>query len=102
MLFRSRAFRDPAVLRELVAALSDVHEAARAEPWSLDDAPADYVEGMLRGIVGLEITVDRIEAAWKMSQNKRGEDLRGVLRGAAAEGASLSQGLRAVHGPADP
>jgi transcriptional regulator len=77
-------FDDAARLEAVVRALSDRHEAARAAPWSVDDAPADYVRALLRGIVGVEIAVDTIQAKRKLSQNKSAADIAGVREGLAA------------------
>lgn len=74
-------FSDAVRLEAVVRALSDTHEAGRAEPWSVDDAPPAYVQAMLRGIVGVAIKVDRIEAKRKLSQNKSAADFEGVRRG---------------------
>ena len=52
------------------------------------DAPADYIDGQLRGIVGIEVRIDRVEAAVKMSQNKSAADASGVLAGFIADGNS--------------
>jgi transcriptional regulator len=78
------AFEDRARLRALVAALSDRHEAGRAAPWRLEDAPGDYIEGLLGAIVGLELTVERIEGKRKLSQEKPDEDFDGVLAALSA------------------
>ena len=71
-----------------VRRLTDRHEYLRAEPWSVDDAPTDYIDGQLRGIVGIELRINRIEAAMKMSQNKSQADRSGVVAGFLAEGNS--------------
>ncbi len=81
---RLQWFDDPARLLEVVRRLSDRHERGRAEPWSVDDAPADYVERLLRGIVGVELHVTRVEAKRKMSQNKPESDRSGVVEGLAS------------------
>ena len=60
------------------------HEATRAEPWSVDDAPADFVARMLRAIVGVELEVTRVEAKRKLSQNRTAEDVAGVVAALAA------------------
>ena len=64
-----RAVHDPAWLLELMHALSDRHEQGRAQPWSVADAPPDFIDKLLGAIVGIEIAVDRIEGKWKVSQN---------------------------------
>ena len=76
---------DPTWLREQVTALTDSHEAARAQPWALDDAPADYVEAQLRGIIGVTFHVTSLQGAWKLSQNKSEADISGVLHGLTQE-----------------
>jgi transcriptional regulator len=72
---------DPATLRALVESLTARHEMVRPEPWHLSDAPEDYVEKQLRAIVGVELTITRLEGKWKMSQNRSGADIAGVVRG---------------------
>jgi transcriptional regulator len=84
---RIRFVEDPQWLRPLVAALTAAHEQRREAPWALDDAPADYVDAMLRGIVGFEIEVSALTGKFKASQNREAGDREGVARGLAAEGA---------------
>lgn len=82
----ARLFDDtPALLRHLNE-LTDTHEAGFAEPWSVADAPADYVEGLTKAIVGVEITIDRLEGKWKTSQNRPAADQEGVVAGLDALG----------------
>ncbi len=66
-------------LRTHVRALVDRHEAMRPEPWSVDDAPAGYIDGQVRGIVGFELKIERIEAKRKLSQNRSPADVAGVI-----------------------
>lgn len=80
---RLQWFEEPDRLLDVVARLSDRHEAGREQPWSIHDAPADYVEKLLRGIVGLTLEVGRVEAKRKMSQNKSAADQLGVIEGLA-------------------
>ncbi len=80
-----RVIDDPAWLRAQVGALTGRHERPREHPWAVEDAPEGYVAGQLRGIVGLEIRVDRIEGKWKMSQNRSGADRAGVAAGLGGE-----------------
>ena len=76
-----RVTEDAAWLRALVGRLTDVHEASRAHRWQVDDAPADYIEQMLRAIVGIEIEVTRLQGKWKVSQNRSAADRAGVAAG---------------------
>lgn len=72
---------DPAWLDRLVRRLTDKHEANQPQPWSVDDAPERYVAGQLRAIVGVEVAITRIEAKFKLSQNRPAEDIDGVIKG---------------------
>jgi transcriptional regulator len=93
---RTEWFDEPARLESLVRALSDLHEGDRAEPWSIDDAPADYIQAMLRGIVGVELHVDRIDAKRKLSQNKNAADFASVLDGLAASDDAMAREIAAT------
>jgi transcriptional regulator len=78
---RLRVIEDAAWLRTLVGRLTDTHEASRAHRWQVDDAPADYIAQMLRAIVGIELEVVRVQAKWKVSQNRSASDRAGVAAG---------------------
>jgi transcriptional regulator len=83
---RLRAIEDRDWLRAFVTRLTDHHEAGRPDPWKVTDAPADYVETMLGGIVGLEIPLARLVGKWKVSQNRPAQDQVGVVEGLSLEG----------------
>jgi len=83
-----------------VRRLTESHEAARPEPWAVDDAPERYVAGQLRAIVGVEVRIRRVEAKWKLSQNRPGADIDGVLDGLTADGRSdVAAAVRAARPP---
>jgi transcriptional regulator len=84
-----RAVEDREWLRGLVERLTSRHERARRDPWKLTDAPADFVEKMLRAIVGLEIPIARLAGKWKLSQNRSPADRLGVIEGLSSEGGEL-------------
>ncbi|MCW2818496.1 MAG: transcriptional regulator [Marmoricola sp.] len=77
---------DPEWLLDLVTRLTQVHEADRPVPWAVGDAPAAYVRGQLRAIVGVELHVERVEAKAKLSQNRSAADVAGVVAGLRADG----------------
>jgi transcriptional regulator len=77
---------DPVWLDGLVRRLTDKHEANRPQPWSVDDAPQKYLAGQLRAIVGIELAITRIEAKFKLSQNRPAADIDGVIDGLKASG----------------
>ncbi len=91
-----RAIEDTGWLLNHVTQLSDTHEAAQAHPWKVTDAPREYIDAMLRGIVGIEIPIDRIEGKWKVSQNRTAEDKQGVIAGLAALGDDESTAMSAL------
>jgi transcriptional regulator len=78
---RPRIMRDEAWLRQQLEDLTASRESSRAEPWKVDDAPADFVGMQMRAIVGVEIPIRRIEGKWKMSQNRPQADREGVIAG---------------------
>jgi transcriptional regulator len=66
---------------QLVRDLTDRHEAEMPAPWSVDDAPDAYVDGLLNAIVGVSLEVTRVEAKRKLSQNKSAGDVAGAIAG---------------------
>jgi len=83
---RLRAIDDTAWVHALVARLTDRFESARPAPWAIGDAPPDYIETMLRAIVGIEIELGALIGKWKLSQNRNTADRDGVVAGLAALG----------------
>ena len=76
-----RVVEDTARLRAIVERLTAEHEASRPQPWQASDAPPEYIEQMLRGIVGIEIAIARLVGKWKASQNRDRADRDGVAEG---------------------
>ncbi len=71
--------------REIVRVLTDVHETRIDGSWQITDAPTDYIDQMLNGIVGIRVVIDRIEGKAKLSQNRPEPDQLGVIVGSADE-----------------
>jgi transcriptional regulator len=69
-----RIHEDREWLRGLVTKLTETHEAQFERPWSVSDAPSEYVDGLLKAIVGIEIRIERLEGKWKMGQNRPDAD----------------------------
>jgi transcriptional regulator len=76
---------DPEWLRDIVTRLTDKHEAGRADRWHVTDAPESYIDGQLRGIVGVELLIEQVEAKAKLSQNRGEADQTGAIKGLRAE-----------------
>jgi len=83
---------DPGWTERLVRRLTAKHEDGRAAPWSPDDAPAAFIAGQLRAIVGIELAITRIEAKAKASQNRPAADIDAVIANLRAEGRHRSAG----------
>jgi transcriptional regulator len=73
--------QDTEWLRALVTRLTRLHESDREHPWAVTDAPPEYIDGQLRAIVGVELTITSIEAKQKLSQNRSELDREGVVNG---------------------
>ena len=97
-----RISHDPAWLHRQLQDLSQAQEGRRARPWSLDDAPEDYLARQMKAIVGLEIPIERLEGKWKLSQNKDEADRQGVIAGLQTPGdahADAALAERMLHSP---
>jgi transcriptional regulator len=74
-----RLIEDQDWLRSQLATLTADHEAGAPTPWSMDEAPAEYIETLLKAIVGIEIPITRLQGKWKLSQNQPGPNRAGVI-----------------------
>lgn len=83
---RLRVIDDGPWLRNHLGQLTREQEARFAQPWSVDDAPGDYTERLMRGLVGIEIAITHLEGKWKVSQNRPADDRAGVVAGLRALG----------------
>jgi len=83
---RLRAIDDSAWLRAQLETLVAEHEAGFAEPWQIGDAPPDYIEKMLKAIVGIEIVISELGGKWKTSQNQPEINRAGVVDGLREQG----------------
>ena len=83
---RARRIEDPTWLRAQTDALTQAQEAGTTEPWAVEDAPSDFIASQIKGIVGVEIPVERIDGKWKLSQNRNLADRSGVVAGLKAAG----------------
>ncbi|WNF55629.1 FMN-binding negative transcriptional regulator [Pseudomonas sp. SG20052] len=80
----ANVFTEADRLLNLVSALTDRHEASRQQSWKVTDAPADYIDGMLKAIVGFALPIQRLEGKRKLSQNRSAADIAGAREGLAA------------------
>ena len=93
---RMATYTDEERLRAHVTALTAVHEAGFDTPWKPVDAPANFIEGMLKGIVGVEMAITRLEGKWKVNQNRTLEDRAGVAEALEDRSDDESRGVAAL------
>ena len=86
-------------LLQIVSRLTDRHEQGRTEPWKVSDAPSDYIDGMLRAIVGIRMPIARLQGARKLSQNRSAQDIAGVRDGLGSSPDHLDNQLAAQMRP---
>jgi len=82
---RPTVHEDPAWLQKAIEDLTVEHEQGRVKPWTVGDAPAEFIAKQKEGIVGIEIPIVRIEGKWKLSQNRNPADRAGVVTGLGDE-----------------
>ena len=73
-------FADPDDLRSHITRLTDAMEGDAPTPWSVSDAPEDYISRLANGIVGVRLHVERLQGIRKLSQNRSDADRGGVLK----------------------
>jgi len=89
-------FEDRERLLAHVTRLTDTHEAALENPWHVTDAPADFIDALLKGIVGVEIPLTSLTGKWKVSQNRSDADRRHVVKSLEEQGDDRSRAMAAL------
>jgi transcriptional regulator len=79
-----------------VEKLTNLHEAGSPVPWKVSDAPEDFIRSQLKGIVGLELPIQRLEGKWKVSQNRTEKERKGVIDGLATLNTPESRAMKAL------
>ena len=91
-----KIIQDAHWLRTNVEKLTSIHEAASPVPWKVSDAPQDFIQSQLKGIVGLELPIQKLEGKWKVSQNRDERDRAGVVDGLAKLNTPESLAMKAL------
>jgi transcriptional regulator len=91
-----RAVHDGKWLLAHLESLTAAHEASFPAPWTVSDAPPEFIASHLKGIVGLELSITRLEGKWKASQNRSERDRAGVARGLEALATPESLAMKAM------
>ena len=82
---------DTGWLESHLSQLTDTHEAAQAHPWAMHDAPRDYLDAQMKGIVGVSVRIEALEGKYKLSQNRSDADIAGVVHGLASRDTPASR-----------
>ncbi len=86
---------DERFVRGIVARLTRRHEATEPQPWKMGDAPPEYIDGLLKNIVGIEVHISRLTGKVKLSQNKEARDRLGAAEALDARGhGNVAQAMR--------
>ncbi|MDQ2995859.1 MAG: FMN-binding negative transcriptional regulator [Chloroflexota bacterium] len=88
----ARIVEDHTTLRSMLERLVDTHEAAFAQPWRMD-LPHNYLDKMMRAVVGFEIEITRLEGKLKLSQNRSEHDQHQVAEALAQSENALDRGV---------
>jgi transcriptional regulator len=91
-----KVIEDTKWLMAHLESLVNIHEASFPVPWKIGDAPADYVASQVKGIVGFEMAIERLEGKWKVSQNRSEQDRVGVAEGLADLNTEESLAMKAL------
>jgi transcriptional regulator len=92
----ARAVEDRTWLHDMLRRLTEAHEAPRAAPWSVADAPAPFRDTMMRAIVGIEIPIDRLEGKLKASQDENLPDRLGTVQGLRGQACDMARAMAAL------
>lgn len=105
---RLKASTDPHAIRALLDKLTRQHEVSQPRPWAVDDAPTDYIDGLLGKIVAIEFEIEHMQGKWKVSQNQPSANRQSVVAALQAMGNGQScvqhqmAELVRAHGQATP
>jgi transcriptional regulator len=81
-----RVVDDALWLKQHLTRLTETHESTSQQPWAISDAPEDYIEKLIDGLVGIELTITRLSGKWKVSQNQPAPNQAGVIQGLQSRG----------------
>ena len=93
---RVEFFDDADRLLDVVARLTDLHEKPRSERWAVSDAPVEFIQSQLKGIIGVRMPITRIDGKRKMSQNRNAADRAGVAAGLSTSGQREDQAVASM------
>lgn len=78
---KMRVVEDAAWLHKQLNDLTVQQESSRDQPWSLSDAPPEFIEQIKKAIVGFEVQIESVAGKWKVSQNQPPVNRESVAEG---------------------
>ena len=88
---------DERFARRVVAQLTRHHESTEPTPWKMGDSAPEYIDTMLRNIVGIEIAISSLVGKVKLSQNREVRDRKGAVDALDARTqTAMAQAMRKV------
>lgn len=92
----ARVVEDRDWMLDMLNRLTDTQEAHQPQPWQVGDAPSDYIEKLMRAVVGIEIVIDRVEGKLKVSQDEDMPDRHGTVKGLLSTAGEPCKGMAAL------
>ena len=89
----ARVIEDPTWMLNMLNRLTDYQESGQTLPWRVEDAPPDYIRKLMRGIVGIEIPIARVDGKLKASQDEDMQDRHGTVKGLQSNHSQQSQNM---------
>ena len=83
---RACIHEDERYIRGVIARLTRTHEAAQPRSWKMTDSPKDFIDMMVKAVVGIEIEITRLIGKFKLGQNKEVRDIAGAAQALKAKG----------------
>jgi transcriptional regulator len=90
---------DAAWMCAFLNGITDHFESQKSAPWKMSDAPEDYLQTMMRMVVGIEIPIKTLTGKWKVSQNRPAADREGVAKGLVLGQSEAEQAMAALVNP---
>jgi transcriptional regulator len=91
-----RPIEDTEWLLDHLHEMTSMQESVREHPWKISDAPASYMDKMVRNIIGIEMPISHLEGKWKVSQNRPEADRLAVAKGLRDRGDANSLAMAAL------
>ncbi len=93
-----KIIEDKVWLKSHLQQLTNTHESSQQTPWSLDDAPVEFIEKLINSIIGIELEITELSGKWKISQNQPAVNQTGVIKALNKHGHPLASIMESYFG----